>query len=139
MRTLLLMLVFALLATWPVLASAQAAQYLDCGARVKAAQTAIDKVTEDLKGMADMPKDQLGHVNTLLGNAKKQFQAAQRTCDKPTGDYDRARAIAMAEASRGSAEAADMLHWQYMKATPEMKGMKSSSNKEGMDMPGMKK
>jgi hypothetical protein len=139
MRTLLMMLVFTVVAALPTMAVSQAVQDLDCGMHVKAAQSAIDKVTEDMKGMDKMPKDQLGYVNALLHDAQKLFKTAHQTCDKPKNDFDRAQAIAKAEAARGSAEAADILHWHYMKATPGMKGMQSSSDKSGMDMPGMKK
>ena len=138
MGTVLLMLAFTLLIALPATASAQTAQDLDCGTHLKAAETAIDKVTEDMKGMEHMPKDQVGHVNTLLREAKDLSRAAQQACDKPRDDYDRARAIAKAEAARGSAEAADILHWHYMKAVPGMKGMKSSSDKAGTEMSGMK-
>jgi hypothetical protein len=139
MRLLLTMLVFALMVAQPTMGAAQAAEDLDCGKHVRTAQGAIDKVTEDMKGMETMPKDQLGYVNTLLNEAKKHFGAARRTCDKPTNDYDRARAIAQAEAARGSAEAADILHWHFMKAMPGMRGMTSSPDKSGTEMPGMKK
>ena len=139
MRMLWMMLVFTALAALPTTAMAQAAQDLDCGMHVKTAQSAIDKVTEDMKGMDKMPKDQIGYVNKLLNDAKKLSETAHQTCDKPKNDFDRARAIAQAEAARGSAEAADILHWHFMKATPGMKGMSSSSDKSGADMPGMKK
>jgi hypothetical protein len=139
MQILLTVLVFTLLVVLPKMAVAQAVQDLDCGMHVKTAQSAIDKVTEDMKGMEKMPKDQLASVNALLNEAKKLFGAAHQTCDKPKNDYDRARAIAKAEAARGSAEAADILHWHFMKAMPGMTGMKSSSDKSGTDMPGMKK
>lgn len=138
MQILLTVLVFTLLVANPKMAVAQAVQDLDCGMHVKTAQSAIDKVSEDTKGMESMPKDQLASVNALLNDAKKLFGTARQTCDKPKSDYDRARAIAQAEAARGSAEAADMLHWHFMKAMPEMKGMTSPPGKSGMDMPGMK-
>lgn len=99
---------------------------IDCATHIKTAQTAIDKVTDDMKGMETMPKDQLRSVHTLLDEAKKTLDGARHTCDQPTGDADRARAIARAEAARGSAEAADILHWHYMK-----------NPKAGMSMSGM--
>ena len=99
---------------------------IDCAAHVKTAQTAIDKVTDDMKGMETMPKDQLRSVHGLLDEAKKTLDGARHTCDQPKGDADRARAIARAEAARGSAEAADILHWHYMK-----------NGKGGMSMSGM--
>jgi len=139
MGILLTLLVFIWLTALPTMTVAQAAQDLDCAMHVKTAQTAIDKVTDDMKGMEKMPKDQVGHVNSLLNDAKNLVGAAQQTCNRPKNDYDSAQAIAKAEAARGSAEAADILHWHYMKAMPGMKGMTSSSDKSGMDMPGMKK
>jgi len=139
MRIRLTMLVFTLLAAPPPMAVGQAARDLDCVMHVKTAQSAIDKVTEDMKGMERMPKDQLGYINKLLNDAKKLSETAHQICDKPRNDFERARAIAQAEAARGSAEAADILHGHFMRAMPGMKGMTSASDKSGTDMPGMKK
>jgi hypothetical protein len=99
---------------------------IDCATHIKTAQTAIDKVADDMKGMETMAKDQVRSVHGLLDEAKKTLDGARHTCDQPKGDADRARAIARAEAARGSAEAADILHWHYMK-----------SGGSGMSMPGM--
>jgi uncharacterized protein YoxC len=139
MRIVSMLFVLVGLAALPTMRAAQAAQDLDCAMHVKTAQSAIDKVTDDMKGMEKMPKDQLTNVNTLLNDARNLVGTAQQTCSKPKNDYELAQAIAKAEAARGSAEAADILHWHYMKATPGMKDMTSSSGKSGMDMPGMKK
>jgi hypothetical protein len=109
-----------------LLAGSAIAEDIDCATHVKTAQTAIDKVADDMKGMESMPKDQLRSVHGLLDEAKKTLDGARRTCDQPKGDADRARAIARAEAARGSAEAADILHWHYMK-----------SGGSGMNMSGM--
>lgn len=114
-----------------LLAGSAFAEDIDCGTHVNTAQTAIDKVTDDMKGMENMPKDQLRNVRGLLDEAKKTLDGARHTCDQPKGDADRARAIARAEAARGSAEAADILHWRYMKSGG------SGMNMSGM--PGMKK
>jgi hypothetical protein len=112
------------------------AQGIDCAKHLQTAQGAIDKVTEDMKGMETMPKDQLLYVQTLLDDAKMLLDGARHNCEQPRADYDRARAIAKAEAARGSAEAADVLHWHFMKTGH---GMKPSSGTPGMSMPGMKK
>ena len=138
MRILWTMLVFTVGTALPAMAVAQAARDLDCGNHVRGAQGAIEKTTEDMQGMETMPKDQIGSVNTLLNDAKRQARAAQQLCDKPKNDFDRARAIAQAEAARGSADAAGILHWHYMKGMPGMKGMPSSSDTSGKGMPGMK-
>ena len=108
------------------------AEDIDCGTHVKTAQTAIDKVTDDMKGMETMPKDQLRSVHGLLDEAKKTLDGARHTCDQPRGDVDRARAIARAEAARGSAEAADILHWHYMKSGGAMSGMSGIPSMSGM-------
>jgi hypothetical protein len=110
-----------------LLAGSAFAEDIDCGAHVTTAQTAIDKVTDDMKGMEKMPKDQLRSVQGLLDEAKKTLDGARHTCDQPKGDADRARAIARAEAARGSAEAADILHWHYMKSGGSMSGMPGMS------------
>lgn len=46
------------------------AQDLDCGPRIQKAQTAIDKVTDDIKGMESMPKGELLQVHALLDDAR---------------------------------------------------------------------
>jgi hypothetical protein len=121
-------------ALWPAAALAQS---LDCGKPIQRAQDAIEKVTEDMKGMESMPKSQLTEIHGLLGDAKKLLSEAQTNCQhKPLADYDAARAIAKAEGARGAAEAADMLHFQYMK---NMSGMKHGASMPGTSMPGMKK
>lgn len=102
------------------------AEDIDCAAHVTTAQAAIDKVTDDMRGMEKMPNDQTRSVRGLLDEARKTLDGARHTCDHPKGDVDRARAIARAEAARGSADAADILHWHFMK-----------SGGPGMSMPGM--
>jgi hypothetical protein len=131
MRSVECALFASLLALWPAVATAQA---IDCDKHVQKAQSAIDKVNEDMKGMESMPKDELVQIHALLDDATKMLQGARQTCQHPKADYDRAQAIARAEAARGSAEAADILHWHYMKSMP---AMKSGSSMPGM--PGMKK
>ncbi|HZP39403.1 MAG TPA: hypothetical protein VFE48_23170 [Methylomirabilota bacterium] len=103
------------------------AQSLDCRQPVQRAQRSVDKVTDDLKGMESMPKDQLDHVNALLDEAKKSLDAARQGCDKPQDDYARARALGDAEAAHGYAIAADRLHFTYMKDAKGMGGMKNMS------------
>ncbi len=143
MRILLTMLVCGLVAALPTMAVAQVTQDLDCGMHVKTAQSAIDKVTDDMKGMESMPKDELLQVHTLLDDARMYLDAARRYCDKPQADYDRAVAIGKAEAARGYATAADMLHFRFMKGSAGMKGMRDmgsgSTSAGGMKgMGGMK-
>jgi hypothetical protein len=127
------------------LPQAAAAQAIDCGKHIQAADAAIDKVTEDMKGMEHMPKDQLTEINRLIDEAKKSLAGARRDCAPSRTDYDRARGIAQAGAARGSAEAADILHWHLMRSAAGMKpgggmsGMPSGSGTAaGSSMPGMK-
>jgi hypothetical protein len=117
----------------PLPAAAQPA--LDCAKPVQQAEQAIDKVTEDMKGMEKMPKDQLVQIRALLDDAKMLLDGARHNCDRPQADYDVARAIARAEAARGSADAADMLHWHFMKAMSGMSGGKQMSGAALYDLP----
>lgn len=134
--TMLMMLSCAvILAVVPGLA---AAQNLDCGKPVGRAQKAVDKVTDDMKGMEQMPKEQVEHVNALLDDARKSLEGAKKGCEAPQNDYERARAMGAAEAAHGYAVAADRLHFQYMKGMKAMGGMKdkgmSGMSKMGGDM-----
>jgi hypothetical protein len=91
-----------------VLAHAAAAREIDCRKHVQSAQGAFDKVRDDLKGMERMKlKEHLVYVRPLVDDAKMYLESARHECELPAADYDRARAIAKAEAARGSAEAAD--------------------------------
>ena len=118
-----------------LLSTSVAAQEVDCAKHVQRAQAAIDRTTEDIKGMDKMPKDQLLSVHVLLDDAEMLLDGARRTCERHA-DFDRARAIARAEAARGSAEAADILHWHLMR---DMPGMKPAAGVPGTSMPGMKR
>jgi hypothetical protein len=138
-----LALALAVLAAMTVPRPAAAQQGLDCAKPVQQAQQAIDKVSEDMKGMEKMPKDQLAEIHSLLDDAKMLLDGARHNCDKPQSDYDLARAIAKAEAARGSANAADMLHWHFMKGMSGTMGgsmpMSGSGTGGTHDMSGMKK
>jgi len=121
---------------------ALAAQDLDCAKPIQRAQSAIDKVTDDLKGMETMPKNQLQDINTLLDDAKSNLDGARQSCDKSTSATEQARAIGKAEAARGYAVAADKLHFHFMKDMTGMKGMgggksMSGTKQSGGDMKGM--
>jgi hypothetical protein len=104
------------------------AEGLDCGKYVRGAQQAIDKVRNDMKGMQYMPRDELVQVYTLLADARMFLDAARGSCDRPESDFDQARAIAKAEAARGSAEAADVLRFHLMS---NFAGMKDASGGKG--------
>ncbi len=137
MRRIMLMTICVFsLASGPAIVLAQS---LDCQRPIQRAQKSVDKVTDDLKGMESMPKDQLDHVRALLDDAKKTLDAAREGCEKPQDDYARARALGDAEAAHGYATAADRLHFTYMKSAKGMSGMKNMSGmQEGKsDMSGM--
>ena len=88
----------------------------DCPNRFKAAQAAIDKATKGMKGMMKMmPKKDMALVHALIDDAKMLLAGAKHNHAKPQGMYDHGRAIAKAEAARGSAEAADIFHFKLMK------------------------
>ena len=84
-----------------------------CPKAMAEAQAAIDKVTNDMKSMK-MSKSELFLVHALLDDAKMTLAGAKHNPAKPQGKYDHGRAIAKAEAAKGSAVAADIFHWKLM-------------------------
>ncbi len=86
----------------------------ECPKHFAEAQALIDKVMADMKGMK-MPMEQHALVHALLDDAKMQLAGAKHNHEKPQGAYDHARAIAKADGALGSARAADMLHFHFMK------------------------
>ena len=95
----------------------KSAQAFGCPNAIDAAQEVIDKVKGDMGGdmSKQMPKEQMALVHGLLDDAKSRLTSARHNHEKPQGAYDHARAIAKANAARGYAHAADLLHFQYMK------------------------
>jgi len=88
----------------------------ECPKHFKEAQAAIDKVSEDMKSMGKgVSKSDHALVHALLDDAKMLLAGAKHNHEKPQGDYDHGRAIAKADAARGSAVAADILHFKYMR------------------------
>ncbi len=100
-----------------VLSTGTGAFAFECPQHFSAAQAAIDKVKGDMGGdmSKQMPKEQMALVHALLDDAKMTLASAKHNHEKPQGAYDHARAIAKADAALGSAQAADMLHFHYMK------------------------
>lgn len=92
------------------------AQAFECPKHFAEAEALIDKVSGDMKGdmSQKMPKDQMALVHALLDDAKMLLAGAKHNHEKPQGAYDHARAIAKADAARGSALAADLLHFKMM-------------------------
>lgn len=110
----------AFIAAFALIQFPLAANAFECAKYITEAQAAIDKVVEDMKGemskrmaAAGMAADMV-LVHALLDDAKKELAGAKHNCEKPQGDYDLARAIAKAEAARGSAVAADIFHFNLM-------------------------
>ena len=92
------------------------AQAFDCPNRFAAAQTAIDKVMADMKGMeGEMSKGDMALVHALLDDAKMMLTGGKHNHAKPRGAYDHARAVAKADAALGHAQAAGFLHASMMK------------------------
>ncbi len=88
----------------------------ECPKHFEEAQAAIDKVAQDMQGMERrMKRENMALVHALLDDAKMLLEGARHNHEKPQGVYDHARAIAKADAARGHALAADMLHFHYMK------------------------
>ncbi len=93
------------------------AQAFECPKRFAAAQAVIDKVKGDMGGDMSkmMPKEQMALVHALLDDAKMRLASAKHNHEKPKGIYDHARAIAKADAAKGYAVAADIMHFKMMK------------------------
>ncbi len=92
-----------------------AASAFECPKHFVEAQALIDKVTEDMKSMkGNTSKEDHALVHALLDDAKMILAGAKHNHEKPQGAYDHARAIAKADAARGSALAADLLHFKVM-------------------------
>ncbi len=110
---------------WVLAASAAAlvihmssgAQAFECPKHFAAAQAAIDKVAEDMKGdmSKKMPKEQMALVHTLLDDAKTRLTSAKHNHEKSQGAYDHGRAIAKAGSAHAYAQAADIFHFTLMK------------------------
>ena len=92
------------------------AQAFECPKHFAAAQALIDKVTGDMGGdmSKKMPKDQMALVHAHLDDARIALAGAKHVHETPEGMNDHARSIAKAEAARGSALAADLLHFKMM-------------------------
>ena len=88
----------------------------ECPKHFKAAQDKIDKVVADMKGMkGKMDKQEHALVHALLDDAKMRLVSARHNHEKPQGLFDHARAMAKADGALGYANAADHLHFKYMK------------------------
>ncbi len=92
------------------------AQAFECPKHFADAQALIDKVAGDMKGEMSMrmPKEQMSLVHALLDDAKTALAGAKHNHENPQGMYDHGRSIAKADAARGSALAADLLHFKMM-------------------------
>lgn len=87
----------------------------ECPQHFADAQAVIDKVSGDMAGMEQsMAKEDMALVHALLDDAKMLLEGAKHNHEKPQGAYDHARAIAKADAAKGYATAADILHFQLM-------------------------
>ncbi len=79
----------------------------ECPKHFEAAEAAIKRATE---AMEAMPHNHMWMVHTLLDDAKMLLHSATHNHEKPAaGGYDHARALAKADASRGIAEAAELV------------------------------
>ncbi len=94
-----------------------AAQAFECPKHFVEAQAAIDKVKGDMGGdmSKQMSKEQMSLVHALIDDAKTRLSSAKHHHEKPQGIYDHARAIAKADAAKGYAVAADIVHFKMMK------------------------
>ncbi len=96
------------------------AQAFECPKHFAAAQAAIDKVVEDMKGDMSMSmakagmKSDVALVHVFLDDARMLLAGAKHNHEKPQGAFDHGRAIAKADAALGHAVAADIFHFKLM-------------------------
>lgn len=92
-----------------------AAGAFECPQHFAEAQAVIDKVEQDMQGMEQMmAREDMALVHALLDDAKMLLEGAKHSHEKPQGAFDHARALARADAAKGHATAADILHFQMM-------------------------
>ena len=92
------------------------AQGIDCTAAIEAGTAAVEKTNADLTGMdAFMPPERMVAIRSILGDAQMLLENAVTVCGGADATpYDLARGVARASAAKAYAEAADMLHFEYM-------------------------
>jgi hypothetical protein len=96
--------------------SGAAAQNFNFARHHATAQAAIAKVSGDLGGMDTiMPRQELNAIHGLLDNAKKRLDAAKSLEHGASSPRDHALAIAKAGAAKSYADAADILHFEFMR------------------------
>ena len=123
MRIVWLLVVFVIAM---VVSMSSRAEAFECPKHFKTAQVAIDKVMGDMKGDMSQAmakagmKAEMALIHALLDDAKMLLAGAKHNHEKPQGAYDHARAIAKADAARGSAVAADIYHFKLMAKMPKM-------------------
>jgi hypothetical protein len=117
--------VLAALGGFALIHGAMAAQPIDCSGPIAQADKAIAKITGDLQGMDKMmPKSEMTELHHLVGQAQKLAGQARQGCKEHNSAYEKAQAIARADAASGYATAADVLHFHYMEpGAGGMKGM----------------
>ncbi len=95
---------------------AQGASAFECPNHFAEAQAAIDKTSANMKAAGDkVAKADMALIHALLDDAKNLLSSGKHNHEKPQGAYDHARAVAKADAARGYAHAADLLHFKSMK------------------------
>lgn len=60
-------------------------------------------------------KPEMAQLHGLVGQARRLLTQARHGCNEQKSAYDQARAIAWANEAGGYANAADVLHFHYMK------------------------
>ena len=106
--------VLAAAAVLAIVASSEARAY-QCPRHIAEAEEMIADVVDDMATMkGEMSADKMALVHALLDDAKSALDAAKHSHGDPQSSYDHARAIAKAKQALGFAQAADILHFDYM-------------------------
>ncbi len=106
--------VLAAAAVLAIVASSEARAF-QCPGHIAEAEDMIADVVNDMATMkGEMSADRMALVHALLDDAKSALDAAKHRHGDPRSAYDHARAIAKAKQALGFAQAADILHFDYM-------------------------
>ena len=97
-----------------IVASSEARAF-QCPGHIAEAEEMIADVVNDMATMkGEMSADKIALVHALLEDAKSALEAAKHSHGNHQSAYAHARAIAKAKEALGFAQAADILHFDYM-------------------------
>lgn len=109
------------------------ASAFECPKHFAQAQEAIDKTSEQLKGMKKimpemMSEKEMAKIHSLLANSRILLSGARQSHKRNLGPYDHAYAIAKAESAFGYALATRVIHQNFYRKVAQRKSQTDSSS-----------